>query len=143
MCVILWAMSIHTNYLKSVLDLATFRKNITAAKKKLKDLDFDAFAVSGNSGTLMGGALSVILKKKLILVRKSSDNSHSSYTIEGDDTITNFIFLDDQIATGATKERVVTAVRDWLPNVKFYGSYLYNHDQLFLEKRRKIRRKKV
>jgi hypothetical protein len=123
-------MSIHTNYLTSVLDLAAFRKNITAAKKKLKNLDFDAFAVSGNSGTLMGGAGSGDPEKKLILVRKPSDNSHSSYTIEGDDSVSSFMFLDDQVSTGATKTRVVEEVRAWLPNVVFRGTYLYNHSKL-------------
>jgi len=123
-------MSIHTNYLTSVLNLATFRKNITTAKKKLKNLDFDAFAVSGNSGTLMGGALAAILKKKLILVRKPSDNSHSSYTIEGDDSVSSFMFPDDQVSTGETRTRVVEAVRAWLPNVVFRGTYLYNRSNL-------------
>lgn len=121
-------MSIHTNYLTSILDLYVFRKNITKAKKALKAVNFDAFAVSGNSGTIMGGALALALKKKLILVRKPSDNSHSSYTVEGDDSVTSFMFLDDQISTGATRTRVVAAMKAWLPTVKFVGTYLYNYD---------------
>jgi hypothetical protein len=105
--------------------------HIRTAKKKLKEVEFDAFAVSGNSGTLMGGAMSAAMKKKMILVRKPSDNSHSSYTVEGDESILRFVFLDDQIATGATRTRVVTTVKAWLPKVEFVGTYLYNKSGCF------------
>ena len=120
-------MSIHTNYLTSVLDLNHFRKGISAAKKALKPIEFDAFAVTGNSGTLFGGALALAMKKKLILVRKPSDNSHSTYSVEGDDAIQRYVFLDDQVSTGATKTRVEREMKAWLSKVEFVGTYLYNN----------------
>ena len=46
----------------------------------------DAIAVRGNSGTLVGGALSMATGIPVITIRKPGDNTHSSYRIECDNS---------------------------------------------------------
>ena len=61
---------------------------------------FDAIVVCGASGMLLASVADV-LHKNLILVRKSSDDSHSTVPVEGPRD-GRYIILDDMIDTGHT-----------------------------------------
>ncbi len=119
---------IHTQYLFELLDPISFSKAIEVAVKHLEKTHFEAIAVTGNSGTVFGGALAFWMEKKLILVRKESDNTHSCYRVEGDCTISSWIFVDDRIVTGTTFDRVTKALRLFAPQAKLVGSYLYHEE---------------
>ena len=90
---------LHTNYLDPVLNVEALTRTVNVAKNKLQGVEFDAFVVMGNSGTLFVGALAVAMQKGIILVRKNSDDRHSQMKIEGDDQHKRIIFLDDFIGT--------------------------------------------
>lgn len=85
-------------------------------------ISFDAIAFTGNSGAGVAYPLSAKYGYPLICVRKG-ESSHGK-SIEACNTrIKNFIIVDDQISTGRTIDRILTA----LPYSKCVGIVLYEH----------------
>jgi adenine/guanine phosphoribosyltransferase-like PRPP-binding protein len=120
-----------TDYLYKVLDHKALINAVRAAQLKLakEKVEFDAIAVTGNSGTLFAGALAVALNKPIILVRKPGESSHSNHTVEGPYTgISSYIFVDDFICSGKTLKRVKDAIRNESAFAKlvFKGTYSYS-----------------
>lgn len=73
---------------------------------------FDAIAVRGVSGLIVGPAVAAALHKQLIVVRKSLDDSHADVLTEGepyDDY--RYIVLDDFICSGDSIRAVKRALR--------------------------------
>lgn len=69
----------------------------------------NSIAVSGLSGTVIGGIVSYISGLPLILVRKPGESCHSPRTVEYpdiDDDFYNYAFIDDFIGHGDTLKRV-------------------------------------
>ena len=77
-------------------------------------IDFDSIAIRGNSGAIMGGALSLITNKPLILVRKKDDDNHSVYNVEGYTGVRRYIIVDDLISTGDTIGHIIADIREHL-----------------------------
>lgn len=77
-----------SNYLHDVLTGERLKAKVETAVRVLREFEqkqpFDAIAVRGNSGTIFGGALAMMLDKGLILVRKPGESSHSYLDVEGD-----------------------------------------------------------
>lgn len=121
---------IETDYLSKIFNLKKFNEAIVKATKKLSTVEFDSIAVTGNSGTLFGGALSIATQKKLILVRKPNDSSHSERQIEGDFSGKNYIFVDDLRTTGTTEKSVINKINHDFPGIKYAGSYMYISNRL-------------
>jgi adenine/guanine phosphoribosyltransferase-like PRPP-binding protein len=121
-------MSIHTQYLTTIFDRDEFAAAIRAAMDDLSGVAFDSIAVSGNSGAIFGGALSVAMNKALFLVRKPRENSHSDYPVEGDSGARAYLFVDDCVASGATLRRVHQKMADHFPDAVFVGTYTYRFD---------------
>ena len=130
----------HSAYLSDIFDIKSFKTLIEIAKKELKHVDFDAIVVTGNSGTIFGGALAVAMDKELILVRKTSDKAHSTKLIEGKDDCKKYVFVDDHVDTGDTVRRVFDGIKQTkklndngqgfgrpanFHNMKFMGIYSY------------------
>ena len=124
--------SVQTDYLTNVLDNGRFLENIKVAKKLLKDVEFDAFVVSGNSGTLFVGAIAATLKKDIILVRKPNDSSHSMWKVEGNTKAKKLIFLDDFVCSGATFDRVKKSLKEdySFKESEIVGQYLWFNQTL-------------
>ena len=120
-------MPIQSDYLDRIFNKERFKDRLDDAKKKLKGVKFDAIAVSGNSGTIFGGALAQKLKKELILVRKENDCGHSHYNIEGDYSSKKYIFVDDFISSGRTKKFVMTSLSkdEVFAHLDYVGTYEY------------------
>lgn len=87
--------------------------------------EVDSIAVRGNSGVLVGGIVSAISKKRLILIRKPGETSHTSQRVEfaneyvsGYRTIypENYVILDDFTETGATVDCILDHIRDYWAN---------------------------
>jgi orotate phosphoribosyltransferase len=119
-------MFIQSDYLQVLFDPATFKKRLFEAKKLLKNVEFDTMVITGNSGTIFGGALSVILKKPIVLVRKdkSEESTHSYMTVEGTVDIGKYIVVDDFFCTGATLNRIFSKLK-YFNNISFQGCYSY------------------
>lgn len=118
---------VHAGYLSMILDPKEFEHKLDRAEEALKNVDFDAFAVRGNSGVLFGGALAARMHKGIILVRKPDDRSHSGMSVEGWTAGKKYLFLDDFVSSGATRRDVITAVRDnqFFNHYQYVGDYLY------------------
>jgi phosphoribosylpyrophosphate synthetase len=130
---------INTQYLFELFDPTSFNRAIEIAAKHLEKIQFEAIAVTGNSGTIFGGALAFWMEKKLILVRKESDTTHSFCRVEGDCTINSWIFIDDRIVTGTTFNRVTQALFLFAPQAKLVGSYLYHEEDCHIMDHKKKR----
>jgi len=116
-------------------DLSDINRIVKRAVRELKQSKapnpnhFDFIAVRGMSGVLVGAPVAIALRKKLIVVRKPGENSHGYKLLgAGQGEIGNlhykqrFIFLDDFISTGATKEYVLDEIPKRCQHV---GDYLY------------------
>jgi adenine/guanine phosphoribosyltransferase-like PRPP-binding protein len=119
-------MAIRSNYLSILFSSESFHNALLKAKNDLKGKHFDAFAVRGSSGMIFGGALAELMGKQLILVRKPKDSTHAWRTVEGDDSIKTYIFVDDCIDTGHTFKTVYRKIRKEFPKMKIVGAYLYS-----------------
>jgi adenine/guanine phosphoribosyltransferase-like PRPP-binding protein len=121
---------IHSDYLACLFDRNRFQTIVKIAKVELnpkKFGEFDAFVVTGNSGTIFGGVLAMAMKKNLILVRKPSDDGHSCYKVEGDMGSKSYVFLDDFIGSGATFKRTTEKMIEEFPNCQMVGTYEYTY----------------
>lgn len=97
--------------------------------------EFDTLVGTGLSGTLVVPLLARHAGKFWAIVRKEGDGSHSSNKIEGR-LGTRYLFVDDVISTGTTKNFVIDSVIRAVENhnrwalVKstcaYVGNYLYS-----------------
>lgn len=124
-----------SQYLTTALDFDTRKKVIRKAMKFLKTHkdSFDVIAVTGSSGLLVGPVLADKLGKELILVRKPTENSHSSAQIEftnklydtHKDKKIRYFIIDDLVASGETVMNIVDAM-DKSGAFELTGLYCYN-----------------
>jgi len=110
-------MAIHSSYLSGLIEPKTLKLIVDTIVGKMTEdlvqgLAFDAIAVRGTSGTVVGGALSLATGLPLVIVRKPGDGTHSSYQIECDDSFKRYVIIDDLISSGATMQHIVNAIND-------------------------------
>lgn len=103
-------------YIESGIRLDS-RKRVLAELPRLIDKlvgrkNFDAIAVLGTSGLLIGPSLADKMGKELLVVRKQNDGAHSSRQVEGGNVGVGFryIVVDDLVASGKTIQNAVKAV---------------------------------
>ena len=84
---------------------------IVQALEGKKD-EFDAIAVSGSSGLLVGPSVADHLQKNIILVR-TNKGGHSDYLVEGPKD-GRYVIVDDLIDTGRTVKRIVRGIHTQL-----------------------------
>lgn len=83
---------------------------------RLKELKPDSIAVTGTSGVIMGAVVSALTGIPLIVVRKGTEKSHSSYRVEGfAKPFGTYIILDDLIATGDTMKYIQNSINERAP----------------------------
>lgn len=111
-------------YLQNAIE--NFVNTVAMAARQIKKsgVKFDAIAVTGYSAATIGSAVAFALGKKIIVVRKESENRHSQNKVEGERNQT-FIFVDDFVASGATLDRVIENTA--LINCTCVGMYSYNY----------------
>jgi adenine/guanine phosphoribosyltransferase-like PRPP-binding protein len=97
-----------TNYMDVALD--DLGGVIERAKIKLAGVDFDTLVGTGFSGSVVVPALALAMGKYFVLIRKPKDGSHHNGRAIGY-LGQRWIFVDDFVATGATRDRVKQAVR--------------------------------
>jgi hypothetical protein len=119
---------VHSQYLGFALDHVQLRDRVNKAVRLLRPHadKFEAIAIRGYSGSLVGPAVAMRLRKDLIIIRKPSDNSHSPYQVEGVQA-GSYLIVDDQIATGKTINAIKDAVAAWHQPSRLAGIYLYGH----------------
>lgn len=120
-----------SSHLSSILNTKKLPLVLDELERRIRaaELDFDAIAFTGFSGALIAPILALRLGKQMLLIRKSSDNTHSSFRVEGDIAAEKFIIIDDCISSGSTIHRILNDIRDNsdLREAKCVGIFLY-HD---------------
>lgn len=103
----------------------TFRdlgKTLTRMTRELRAHtdEFDAIICTGTSGLVVASPLSVRLKKKLLVLRKTNENAHGlgGMIIGGNLTNLRILWIDDFVATGKTRTRIYEAVENQMPTCK-------------------------
>jgi hypoxanthine phosphoribosyltransferase len=91
------------------------------AQDELTGVDFDTFVVTGLSGMLVAPLLAQLMGKKFFVLRKPNDGSHHSR--HGASWVGSlgkrWIFLDDMVDTGKTRQRVFRLLRKQLAEVEY------------------------
>lgn len=124
----------HTGY----MDDALFHpeKIIEQAKVDLADVDYDTLVGTGFSGGIIIPMLAAALGKSFCLVRKESDTSHHGAGRLMGRLGKRWLFVDDFVGSGATKNYVMEKVSttmvtnfetyDYEPiGTTYVGDYLY------------------
>src|SRR5688500_5050002 len=96
-------------------------KVVNRIVREIESWDFDAIAVCGTSGLLVGPSVAMMMDKEIIVVRKKEDKAHSCFRVENK-YAGRFIFLDDLIDSGNTLNHVINAI----PRDLWAGIVLYN-----------------
>jgi adenine/guanine phosphoribosyltransferase-like PRPP-binding protein len=117
------------SYLDTFLHPQEGAKYIDKAIKILSKYDdqYDSIAFMGMSGALFGPELSRRLNKHLIMVRKSTNDTHSSSLVEGYYKGKNYIIVDDFIASGKTVRNIRKRIKKFNPKAKCVGILEIDH----------------
>lgn len=102
---------------------------VDQAAERLRDVEFDTLVGTGFSGGIVIPTLALAMKKNFVLIRKEGDDSHHGGGRLLGTLGSNWIFVDDFIASGKTRHRVITKIMDSLPltggGTRMVGQYLY------------------
>lgn len=116
-----------TNYMDSAL--FNLDKVIRTARRDLARVDFDTLVGTGLSGAVVIPALARSMKKDFVLIRKEKDDSHHGSNRLLGRLGTRWIFVDDLVASGRTRDRVMEKVAHACVERGFttthVGDYLY------------------
>lgn len=100
---------------------------IANARKALRGVKYDCLVGTGMSGSVVVPLLGYALRKRWAVIRKHNDGSHDQGTLTSPHYIgqlrPRWLFVDDGVATGATRRRVMDAVRLIWADSYWPGSY--------------------
>lgn len=122
-----------TQFRTSYMDNAVFNLETTLreACKVLRPVsdEFDTLVGTGFSGGLVIPALALRLHKKFVLIRKEGDDSHHGPGRLLGTLGERWIFVDDFVSSGATRERVIEKIT-YAANIEGHrtrhvGNYYY------------------
>ena len=111
-------------------------KAILQIRKAIRSgLRVDSIVCSGVSGMAIAPIVAHSLGLKLVVVRKSDENSHAHVDIEGlpHSKDFNFIIVDDFVESGETIVRILNRIANCRAKqgYRFKGCYLYNHESFY------------
>ena len=106
----------------------------TDGSAEYKRFDFDTIVCTGISGVIFGVQLAQRMGRKVAIVRKDGDGSHSTNRVEANcfpNEIGKYVIVDDLTETGATVKRVVAAMKKHAPRkTEHVATYLYSYNML-------------
>jgi adenine/guanine phosphoribosyltransferase-like PRPP-binding protein len=112
-------------------------KLINQMAKMLAPIWFDAIAFRGMSGALIAPSVAAILDKPLIMVRKSTNNTHSWRKVEGfmpSIGMHQYVIIDDFIASGNTIKDIIRDIRNENTNLECLGVATYLRNSRYFSK---------
>jgi len=98
---------------------------IDMARIALESVEYDTMVGTGLSGGLVIPILSKEFSTYFAIIRKEY-SSHTNQLFQGN-IGQRWIFVDDFVNTGATRNKVTDAVSDFCPETVFVGTYEYEH----------------
>lgn len=108
---------------------------IDTAKSQLADVDFDTLVGTGFSGGVVIPSLALAMGKKFVLIRKETDDSHHGKGRLLGSLGRRWIFVDDFVSSGKTRERVINKIDAEIESYRqmgytscdseFVGQYMY------------------
>jgi hypothetical protein len=102
---------------------ATIQRVVRHLRKRIDE--FDAIAVCGVSGLLIGTTVADKLDKPLIVVRKPDDKTtHSRLKVEGS-LLGRYLIVDDLVCFGGTVRRMVKAIKEHNEYAVCVGVYCF------------------
>ena len=113
------------------MDEAVFQlpEVLEKAQKELADVDFDTLVGTGFSGGIIIPALALAMGKKFVLIRKETDDSHHGKGELLGDLGRRWIFVDDFIGSGRTRDRVISKIQEAAEKrnmlTEMVGQYMY------------------
>lgn len=118
---------IHADYIDSSLCPNRRATKVKEAVETLREVKFDAIAVRGMSGAIIGGAIAHELSKPIILVRKDDHEEahHSCMDVEGPidwAPPARYVIVDDFVSSGNTLRRIQDKIG---AKGNLIGAYLY------------------
>jgi hypoxanthine phosphoribosyltransferase len=123
---------IDADYIHLSLDPNRRREKVARAVAILRHKQFDAIAIRGNSGAIIGGAIATALNKPIILVRKDKwkeESHHSMMHVEGPlnwSPLARYVIVDDFVSSGATFRKIQDAIAG---RAECVGAYLYRDEE--------------
>ena len=107
---------------------------IEQCKTALRGIEFDTIVGTGFSGAVVIPALAMAMGKKFVLIRKENDDSHHGGGRLVGELGKRWIFVDDFVSSGRTRERVITKIADAvvgtdLGATRMVGQYMYQRSQ--------------
>ncbi len=120
-----------TTFRTYYMDAAVFNLSevIETAKKALAGVDFDTLVGTGFSGSVVIPSLALALGKKFVLIRKETDDSHHGRGRLLGQLGQKWIFVDDFVSSGRTRQRVINkideALREYDGTSTLVGQYMY------------------
>lgn len=125
---------VHTDYLRNALFNRPAILARAAETLKKEAPEFDTIVGTGFSGALVIPELAGLMEKHFLLVRKdlSDASTHSPFAAEGA-LGRRWLFVDDKITSGATRNRVRAVIRliqEWSGQYETteVGAYTYEND---------------
>jgi hypothetical protein len=101
------------SYLKEWLHGPNLLRTINATIKACSQVEFEAVAYRGMSGSLVAPAVAAFMGKDLIMVRKTDgpdSGSHSDYRTEGRRDAIRYVIVDDFISSGSTVAAILEQI---------------------------------
>jgi len=102
---------------------------IERGKSDLAHVDFDTLVGTGFSGGIVIPSLALALGKKFVLVRKEDDDSHHGGGRLLGDLGKKWIFVDDFVSSGRTRNRVIEKIdstaSEFGVRTEMVGQYMY------------------
>jgi adenine/guanine phosphoribosyltransferase-like PRPP-binding protein len=113
------------SYLENYLQGRQIKHVVDVCEGKIRNLKFDAIAVRGISGMLVGSPLAAATESQLIIVRKDTEKTHSDSKVEGWGRKQNILIVDDFIETGETIDQIYESIMEKCDSPKIVGILLY------------------
>jgi len=102
---------------------------IERAKRDLAGVDFDTIVGTGFSGGIVIPSLALAMGKKFVLIRKETDDSHHGRGRLLGQLGERWIFVDDFVSSGRTRQRVINKINEEAAAYEFrttlVGQYMY------------------
>lgn len=102
---------------------------IETAKERLADVEFDTLVGTGFSGGIVIPSLALALGKQFVLIRKETDDSHHGRGRLLGQLGSRWIFVDDFVSSGKTRQRVIEKVQEAAEDASvpttMVGQYMY------------------